>query len=125
MLKYEVPISWHDGSAYYMNQLALLQSMSSAEGRPLFGQFGTSAPGAGLSFAGSPIIINSWMPDVGPGATPVMFGNLRRAYTLVERRGVTVEPDPYTAAWCMLYKFSARLGGATTCSNALRLLRIR
>jgi hypothetical protein len=38
MLKYEVPISLHDGSAYYMNQrtLALLQSMSSAEGRPTF-----------------------------------------------------------------------------------------
>jgi hypothetical protein len=54
MLKYEIPIQWMDGCSYLMNQrtFALLQSMSSADGRPLFGQMGTNTPGAGFSFAG-------------------------------------------------------------------------
>jgi HK97 family phage major capsid protein len=85
MLKFQIPMQWLDGSAFYMNQntFALLQSMSSAEGRPLFGQFGTATPGTGFSFAGSPIRIVSQLPDVAPGSTPILFGYLRAAYLLV------------------------------------------
>jgi HK97 family phage major capsid protein len=51
-----------------MNQrtFALLQSMSSADGRRLFGPMGTSTPGTGFQFAGSPINIVSQMPVVSP-----------------------------------------------------------
>src|SRR5215469_552618 len=110
-----------------MNQrtFSLLQSMSSADGRPLFGQFGTNAFGTGFSFAGSPINIVSQMPDVAPGATAVAFGNWKRAYTIVTRKLPTLQVDPFTAGFCRLYKFEARVGGATTCPNAARLLRIR
>jgi HK97 family phage major capsid protein len=88
MLKYEIPIQWMDGCSYLMNQrtFALLQSMSSADGRPLFGQMGTNTPGTGFQFAGSPINIVSQIPDCQPGATPVAFGNWKRAYTIVTRK---------------------------------------
>lgn len=127
MLKYEIPLEWQSGSAYFMNQrsFALLQSMSSADGRPLFGPMGTNSPGTGFQFAGSPIYLVSQLPDVAPGSTPVMYGNLRAAYTMVTRKAVTMTTDPYTAGWCTLFKFEARVGGAPTCSNALRLLRIK
>jgi HK97 family phage major capsid protein len=65
------------------------------------------------------------MPDCAPGSTPVMFGNLNAGYLLVTRRGLTMATDPYTAGWCVLYKFDQRIGGAPTCPNALRLLRVR
>jgi HK97 family phage major capsid protein len=127
MLKYEIPMSWQDGSAFYMNQrtLALLQTMSSAEGRPLFGPMGTNAPGTGLSFAGSPIHIVSQLPDVAPGSTPIMFGNLKAAYLIFWRKAITMVTDPYTAGWCTLFKFECRVGGSVLCPNALRLLRIQ
>jgi len=127
MLKYEIPIQRMDGASYLMNQrtFALLQSMSSAEGRPLWGAQGTSTPGTGFAFAGSPINIVSQMPDVQPGATAVAFGNWKRCYTVVTRKLPTLTVDPYSAGFCRLFKFEARIGGATTCPNAARLLRIR
>ena len=90
----------------------------------------TSAPrshdGMGpFALAASPIVIVSKMPDVLPGATPILFGNLKRAYTLVDTKAVTVVRDPYSAGWCHLFKFEARIGGACTCPNAVRLLRTR
>jgi len=65
MLKYEIPMQWQDGCSYLMNQrtFALLQTMSSAEGRPLFGPMGTNTPGTGFQFGGAPVHIASQMPD--------------------------------------------------------------
>lgn len=73
----------------------------------------------------TPIIICTWMADVGPGSTPVLFGNLKQTYTLVDRRAVTLTVDPYSAGYCTLFKWEARVGGATTCPNASRLLRVK
>jgi HK97 family phage major capsid protein len=125
MLKWEIPMQWQAGSNFYMNQrtAALLFSMSDTTGRPLLTALPERQPG--FMLAGSPIVIVSQLPDVAPGATPVMYGNLQAAYTVVDRRAVTMLVDPYSAGWCSLFKFEARLGGACTCSNAVRLLRIR
>jgi predicted phage gp36 major capsid-like protein len=43
----------------------------------------------------------------------------------VNRKNVTVMPDPYSAGFCHLFRFEARVGGAVTCPNAARLLRIK
>jgi HK97 family phage major capsid protein len=65
------------------------------------------------------------MPNVAPGATPVAFGNWNSAYTVVNRKAVTMLQDPYSAGFCVLFKFEARVGGAVTCGNAAQLLRVR
>jgi HK97 family phage major capsid protein len=74
---------------------------------------------------GVPVIIATQMPDVAPGAMPVAYGNWQEVYTVVNRKGVTMQQDPYSAGFCVLYKFEARIGGAVTCPNAARFLRIR
>jgi len=124
MLKYEVPMQWHASGSYLMNQrtFALLLTMSDAINRPLWGQLPGGVPG--FMLAGSPIVIVSQFPDVLPGATPIGFGDWKAAYTIVNRRATTMYTDPFSAGFCTLFKFDARVGGATTCSNAARLLRI-
>jgi HK97 family phage major capsid protein len=125
MLKYEVPMQWHAGGSYIMNQrtFALLLTMSDALNRPLWGQLPGGVPG--FMLAGSPIVIVSQMPDVQPGATPIAFADWKAAYTIVNRRATTMITDPFSAGFCSLFKFDCRIGGATTCPNAARLLRIR
>lgn len=125
MLKYEIPMQWQTGASFLMNQrtFALLLTMSDAGGRPIWSSLPGEEPGFRL--AGSPITIASQMPDIQPGSTPVAFGNWRRAYTTVWRKAPTMQIDDYTAGWCRLFKFEARAGGATTCPNAARLLRVR
>jgi HK97 family phage major capsid protein len=125
MLKYELPTQWHANARYLMNQktFALLLTMSDGMGRPMLAQMPQGVPTYML--AGSPIFIASQMPDCMPGTTPVMFGDFQKTYTVVERRQPTITIDNVTAGWCRMFKCDARVGGATTCSNASRLLRIR
>jgi HK97 family phage major capsid protein len=78
----------------------------------------------GFILAGSPIHIVSQMPDVAPGSTPIAFGNWAETYCIVTRQGMTMRPDPYSAGFCVLFRFEARIGGNVLCSNAARLLRI-
>ncbi len=93
MLKIEVPMEWQAGAIYLMNQrtFALLLTMSDSAQGPIWGQWPGGLPG--FTLAGSPIRIVTQMPDVQPGSTPVLFGNLRQAYMLVDRRALTMTPD--------------------------------
>ena len=124
-LKYEIPMQWHDGASYLMNQRtwAMLMMLSSADGRPLWGQLPGGEPG--MTLCGSPVNIATQMPDIAPGSTPIAFGNWKRTYTIVWRKAVTLLVDAYSAGFCTLYKVEARVGGGVTCPNAARLLRIR
>jgi HK97 family phage major capsid protein len=126
MLRFAVPLSLQaNAGAYLMNQYtwALCTTMSDANGRPIM----TSTPGDETPFrlGGVPVIIAPQMPDCVPGATPVAFGNWNRAYMVVNRKGVTMQQDPYSAGFCVLFKMEARIGGAVVCPGAARLLRIR
>jgi hypothetical protein len=120
-LKFDVPMQWHNGGAYYCNQrtLGLLCTMSDAIGRPLLQALPQGMPP--FAIAGSPIIVVTQMPDCLPGNTPILYGNLQQAYTLVQRSGTMMTPDPYSGQYCTLYKFESRVGSAVTCGNAARL----
>jgi HK97 family phage major capsid protein len=118
-------VQWHQGASYFMNQrtFALLCTMSTADGRPLLAQLPQG--NAPFLIAGSPIQIVSQMPDVAPGALPIAFGNWAETYVVVTRRATTIQADPYSAGFCTLFKFDARIGGGVLCPNSARLLRIR
>lgn len=125
-LRWDVPVQWHSEGRYFLNQRtwALITTMSDGIGRPLWSQLPGGEPGFQLN--GSPVTIVTQFPDVAPGATPVMFGNLRQAYTMCVRQATTMRPDPFTGGgFCTIFRFEARVGGNLTCPNALRLLRIR
>jgi HK97 family phage major capsid protein len=97
--------------------------MSDANGRPIM--TATPTEGAPFLLGGAPVIIVQQMPDVVAGSTPVAFGNWKQAYLVVNRKGVTMQNDAFSAGFCHLFKFEARIGGSVVCPNAARLLRIR
>lgn len=124
-LKWQVPLEFQGGGTFLMNQatFGMLLTMSDATGRPIISAMpqGTAA----FVMNGSPIVVVSWMPNIAPGATPVAFGNWREVYMVVNRKAVTMQQDPYSAGFCILYKFESRIGGGIICPNAARLLRIQ
>jgi hypothetical protein len=71
------------------------------------------------------LAIATQFSDVAPGATSAAYGNWNQTYTVVNRKPVTMLQDPYSAGFCILYKFETRIGGGITCPNAARLLRVR
>src|SRR5262245_9478322 len=125
LMRWQLPMNYQDGGSYIMNPKTwgLCSTMSDANGRPIM--IANPTEGAPFLLGGAPVVINALMPDVAPGATPVAFGNWQQAYTIVNRRGVTVQNDPFSAGWCTLFKFDARIGGGVVCPGAARLLRIR
>lgn len=125
MLRWQVPMQWQGGGKYLMNQntLGLTLSMSDGMNRPLM----IASPVDAGSFltGGSAVQVVTQMPDVAPGSTPIAYGNWNAVYMIVNRKSVAMQQDPYSAGFCVLYKFEARVGGSIICPLAARLLRIQ
>jgi HK97 family phage major capsid protein len=124
-IKFEIPLQYHGNLKYYMNQRTFgqLLTMSDALGRPLL--IATPVEPAQWAINGSPVVVNTWLPDIMPGSTPILCGDLKSSYMLVNRKQITMIQDIYSAGYCVLLKFEARVGGGIICSNASRLLRIK
>ena len=61
------------------------------------------------------------MPDVGGGAKPVLFGDFRRGYMIVDRVNLSIMRDPFTQASSGNVRYLARrrVGGQVILPEAL------
>jgi hypothetical protein len=55
-------------------------------------------------------LFTSQMADLMPGSIPIAYGNWKKAYTVVWRRAVALQIDPYCANFCTLFKAKASVG---------------
>ncbi|WP_022698678.1 phage major capsid protein [Euryhalocaulis caribicus] len=63
------------------------------------------------------------MPDVGSDAMAIAFGDFRRGYLVVDRQGVQVLRDPYSAKPYVLFYTTKRVGGGVQDFDAIKLLK--
>ena len=63
------------------------------------------------------------MPDIGANALAVAFGDFRRGYLVVDRQGVRVLRDPYSAKPYVLFYTTKRVGGGVQDFDAIKLLK--
>ncbi|HET7191650.1 MAG TPA: phage major capsid protein [Pseudolabrys sp.] len=63
------------------------------------------------------------MPDVSANAFAIAFGDFNRGYLVVDRAGVTVLRDPYTAKPYVLFYTTKRVGGGVQDYDAIKLLK--
>ncbi len=84
------------------------------------------AGGIPNSILGQPYVEVPDMPDVAAGAFPIVFGDLRRAYTIVDRINLSVLRDPFTQATSGNIRFIARrrVGGQIVLAEAIRKLKV-
>jgi len=64
------------------------------------------------------------MPDVAAGTKPIMFGDFRQGYLIVDRVGVRVLRDPYTKKPYVLFYTTKRVGGGVINPECLRALNV-
>ena len=62
------------------------------------------------------------MPDIAVDATAVAFGDFKRGYLIVDRLGVRVLRDPYSAKPYVLFYTTKRVGGGVQNFEAIKLL---
>ncbi|MBY3268650.1 phage major capsid protein [Rhizobium laguerreae] len=80
--------------------------------------------GAQPSLLGYPVEIDENMPDIGANSLPIAFGNIKKAYVIVDKAGYKLLQDPYTQKPFVLFYMYRRTGGALRNSEAVKFLRI-
>lgn len=79
--------------------------------------------GAVGQLLGYPVVTDDFMPDLGSNTYPIAFADFRRAYYVVDRRGVTVLRDPYSAVPYVKFVGRRRVGGGIANFEAIKLLK--
>jgi HK97 family phage major capsid protein len=70
-----------------------------------------------------PIVESEDMPDIAANSLSVAFGDFARGYLVVDRAGVTVLRDPFTAKPYVLFYTTKRVGGGVQDFDAIKLLK--
>jgi HK97 family phage major capsid protein len=71
-----------------------------------------------------PVIEAEDMPDVAANALSIAFGDFNRGYLVVDRAGVSVLRDPYTAKPYVLFYTTKRVGGGVQDFDAIKLMKM-
>lgn len=70
-----------------------------------------------------PLIEAEDMPDIAADSLSIAFGDFRRGYLIVDRVGVRVLRDPYSAKPYVLFYTTKRVGGGVQDFDAIKLMK--
>jgi HK97 family phage major capsid protein len=70
-----------------------------------------------------PVIESEDMPDIAANSLSIAFGDFNRGYLVVDRAGVSVLRDPYTAKPYVLFYTTKRVGGGVQDFDAIKLMK--
>jgi len=63
------------------------------------------------------------MPNIGANSFSIALGDFRRGYLIVDRQGVSVLRDPFSAKPYVLFYTTKRVGGGVADYDAIKLLK--
>lgn len=79
--------------------------------------------GGNASLMTFPLVEAEEMPDVAANALAIAFGDFKRGYLVVDRVGVRVLRDPYSAKPYVLFYTTKRVGGGVQDFDAIKLMK--
>ncbi|WAC59424.1 phage major capsid protein [Brevundimonas sp. SL130] len=79
--------------------------------------------GETASLLGYPVTEIETMPDVAANSLSIAFGDFQRGYLIVDRAGVRVLRDPYSAKPYVLFYTTKRVGGGVQNFDAVKVMR--
>ncbi len=122
-LVYSLGAEYRANGTFVMNSrtTAAIRRMKDADGRFLWSD--GLAAGEPARLMGYPVIIAEDMPDIGPDADAVAFGDFSAGYTIAERPDLRILRDPFTAKPHVLFYATKRVGADVSDFSAIKLLR--
>ena len=120
---YALKAGYRQNANWVMNRKtqASLRKLKDADGNYLWQA--PAAAGNRAMLMGFPIVEAEDMPDPAANATPIAFGDFARGYLVVDRTGVRVLRDPYSAKPYVLFYTTKRVGGGVQDFDAIKLLK--
>jgi HK97 family phage major capsid protein len=122
-LVYALKAGYRQNGTWVMNRKtqAALRKLKDTEGNYLWQPAAT--PTGQASLMGFPLVEAEDMPDIAADATAIAFGDFKRGYLVVDRTGVNVLRDPYSAKPYVLFYTTKRVGGGVQDFEAIKLLK--
>ncbi len=122
-LIYAPKTSYRAGASFIMNRRTLgeVRKFKDSDGNYIW-QPSTEA-GQPSTLLGYKLNEVEDMPDVASEGAVMAFGDFRRGYLIVDRQGVRVLRDPYSAKPYVLFYTTKRVGGGIQDFNAIKLLK--
>ena len=122
-LVYALKAGYRQNATFVMNRKtqAAVRKLKDADGQYLW-QPPTQANGH-ASLLNYSIVEAEDMPDIAANAFAIAFGDFKRGYLVVDRQGVRVLRDPFTAKPYVLFYTTKRVGGGVQDFDAIKLLK--
>jgi HK97 family phage major capsid protein len=122
-LVYTLKAGYRQNANWVMNRKtqAEVRKLKDADGNYLWQPAATADGRARL--IGFPVTEAEDMPDIGADAHAIAFGDFRRGYLIVDRLGVRILRDPYSAKPYVLFYTTKRVGGGVQNFEAIKLLK--
>ncbi len=122
-LVYALKAGYRQNASWVMNRKTqgMLRKLKDVDGNYLW-QPAASADGQ-ASFMGFPLVEAEDMPNIAANSFSIAFGDFKRGYLIVDRQGVSVLRDPYSAKPYVLFYTTKRVGGGIADYDAIKLLK--
>ena len=122
-LVYALKAGYRQNASWVMNRKtqAKVRKLKDDGGNYIW-QPAASADGK-ASLMGFPLTESEDMPDVAANSLSIAFGDFKRGYLVVDRQGVNVLRDPYSAKPYVLFYTTKRVGGGVQNFKAIKLLK--
>lgn len=120
---YALKSSYRANAHFVMNRATQgeIRKMKDADGNYLWQP--STQPGDSPTLLGFPVAEAEDMPDIAGDSLSLAFGDFRRGYLIVDRIGLRVLRDPYSAKPYVLFYTTKRVGGGVQDFDAIKLLK--
>jgi HK97 family phage major capsid protein len=122
-LVYALKAGYRQNGVFVMNRKtqSAIRKLKDADGQYMWTP--PAQAGGRAALMTFPVIEAEDMPDMAADSFSVAFGDFRRGYLVVDRAGVSVLRDPYTAKPYVLFYTTKRVGGGVQDFDAIKLLK--
>jgi HK97 family phage major capsid protein len=123
-LQHSLKRQYRANGVWSMNDatLAAIRKFKDGNGIYLWAPSGLLQGVAG-QLLGHAVVTDDFMPDLGSNTFPIAFGDFKRAYYVIDRKGISILRDPYTAVPYIKFVARKRVGGGIANFEALKLLK--
>lgn len=120
---YALKSGYRQNAAWVMNRRtqASIRKLKDADGNYLWQP--PAAVGQPAMLMGFKVVEAEDMPNAATDAMPIAFGDFGRGYLVVDRTGIRVLRDPYSAKPYVLFYTTKRVGGGVQDFEAIKLLK--
>jgi HK97 family phage major capsid protein len=120
---YALKSGYRQNASFVMNRKtqSVIRKFKDAGGNYLWQP--PAGAGQAATLMSFPVVEAEDMPDIAASSAAVAFGDFRRGYLVVDRTGVRILRDPYSAKPYVLFYTTKRVGGGVQDYDAIKLLR--